>query len=218
MFPEAHDRTQVSECLVYVHDPMCSWCWAFRPALQHVLGRLPGDLKVTRIVGGLAPDSGEPMPETMKQHLAGVWRVIEKGVPGTRFNHDFWKVCVPRRSTFPACRAVIAARSQGESWDESITFGIQKAYYLEARNPSDDAVLIEVAESVGLDAERFRSDFYSDRTGEILEQEIGLARSLGISGFPAVLLRSRNRSHPIAVDYNRPEQMVSRICAVLQGR
>ncbi len=216
MFSEAHGGTPIRDGLIYVHDPMCSWCWAFRPSLEQLVSRLPDNLKLYSMVGGLAPDTTDPMPEAMRRHLSGIWRVIEREVPGTRFNHDFWKACTPRRSTFPACRAVIAARNQGESWDRSMTLGIQKAYYLEARNPSDDTVLIDVAGSVGLDVERFCTDFHSERTRKVLEREIDLSRSLGVSGFPGVLLRNQGRNHPIAVDYNCPGRMISRIQAVLQ--
>lgn len=217
MCPEVRREPPITDGLIYVHDPMCSWCWAFRPALEHLVSRLPDDLKLYRVIGGLAPDTPDPMPAAMRRHLSGIWRIIEREVPGTRFNHRFWETCVPRRSTFPACRAVIAARSQGESWDSAMTLGIQKAYYLEAKNPSDDTVLVAVARSVGLDVERFRSDFHSARTREILEREIDFSRFLGIAGFPAVLLRTRNRNHPIAVDYGCPDHMITAIQAILQG-
>ena len=43
--------------LYYIHDPMCSWCWAFRPTLTKVLAELPAHIEVQYLVGGLAPDS-----------------------------------------------------------------------------------------------------------------------------------------------------------------
>ena len=52
--------------LYYVHDPMCSWCWGFSSALTGLLQKLPQDIKVIRLLGGLAPDSDIPMPDSMK--------------------------------------------------------------------------------------------------------------------------------------------------------
>jgi hypothetical protein len=43
--------------LLYFHDPMCSWCWAFRHAFTALHARLPGGLTLRRVVGGLAPDN-----------------------------------------------------------------------------------------------------------------------------------------------------------------
>jgi hypothetical protein len=48
--------------LVYVHDPMCSWCWGFDPVLRELVSSLPEGVAVRRLLGGLAPDSDEPMP------------------------------------------------------------------------------------------------------------------------------------------------------------
>ena len=58
-----------SNTLLYVHDPMCSWCWGFARAYDELIERLPNGVPVVRILGGLAPDSDEPMPEDMKNYL-----------------------------------------------------------------------------------------------------------------------------------------------------
>ena len=131
----------MSKILVYVHDPMCSWCWGFEPTRHAIVAGLPADTRVWRLLGGLAPDSEQPMPEPMRAALQQTWRRIEEMIPGTRFNFDFWTNNTPRRSTYPANRAVIAARLQGEACDSKMTGAIQRAYYLEARNPSDDSTL-----------------------------------------------------------------------------
>ena len=47
-------------------------------------------------------------------------RRIEGRIPGVRFNFDFWTHCTPKRSTYPACRAVIAARAQDPTLDEAM--------------------------------------------------------------------------------------------------
>jgi putative protein-disulfide isomerase len=44
----------------------------------------------------------------------------------------------------PILRAVIAAREQGIDYNEAMISRIQQAYYLEARNPSDNSTLIEL--------------------------------------------------------------------------
>jgi predicted DsbA family dithiol-disulfide isomerase len=56
--------------LLYFHDPMCSWCWAFRPAFMALHARLPKVLTLRRVVGGLAPDNDQPMPEEMARKAA----------------------------------------------------------------------------------------------------------------------------------------------------
>lgn len=113
--------------LYYVHDPMCSWCWGFRPALDALLAGLPPSVRVERLLGGLASDSDEPMSDSMREQLQQTWRRIQRRIPGTRFDFDFWARCSPRRSTWPACRAVIAARRQDPAFDQAMTYAVQRA-------------------------------------------------------------------------------------------
>ena len=167
---------------------MCSWCWAFRPSLNALLKELPKQINVVRLLGCLAPDSDAPMPDETRAYVQDNWQAIEQKVPGIKFNYDFWTKCKPRRSTYPACRAVIAARSQGKEFDPAMTLSIQQAYYLQARNPSDYLTLIELADELGLDKDKFTEDIKSMETVEILRQEIKQSRRLGLNSFPGLLL------------------------------
>ena len=81
--------------LCYVHDPMCSWCWGFRPVLEMLLAGLPPAIEVERLLGGLAPDSREPMPQSLREQLQQTWRRIQERIPGTRLNFDFWTRGLP---------------------------------------------------------------------------------------------------------------------------
>lgn len=187
--------------LYYVHDPMCSWCWGFANTWSSVQKELPEGVEVKRLLGGLAPDSDEPMPDTMRRYLQQTWQRIQQTIPGTEFNFAFWSDNTPRRSTFPACRAVIAAREQSASADVLMTRAIQEAYYLQARNPSDDATLIDLAGDLGLDQQRFASQLNATETQSMLDREMAFGRSIGCDSFPSLLLEVDGRRHPIPVNY-----------------
>ena len=173
-----------------------------------LLEALPEEVKVTRLLGGLAPDSEDPMPEETRQLVQGHWQSIEQQVSGTKFNFEFWTKCEPRRSTYPSCRAVIAARNQGQECDAKITFAIQQAYYLQARNPSDYSTLIELSDELGLDKDRFTKDIKSTETNEILQQEIKLSRRLGLNSFPSLLLDNGDNQLRINPDYLKADSML----------
>ncbi|MGR5218657.1 DsbA family protein [Vibrio parahaemolyticus] len=196
--------------LYYVYDPMCSWCWGFRPTWQAVKIQLEDQVDIHYILGGLAPDSDVPMPLEMQQQIASYWRKIADYL-GTEFNHDFWSQNTPRRSTYPACRAIIAARNQGAEQD--MYHAIQRAYYLEAKNPSDDAVLVDVAQSIGLDGVQFETDLLSEATNECLYNEIAFARSIGGNSFPSLILQTQDQLIDIPVDYKDPNKLANLIMA-----
>lgn len=196
-------QSTTQDKLYYVHDPMCSWCWGYRPTWESIQAELPKDIQVVYLVGGLAPDSDVPMPEDMRKGLQQVWKKIARSLDRP-FNHDFWRLNTPRRSTYPACRAVMAADALAGKGQEMI-FAIQMAYYQLARNPSDIAVLSDLAVQIGIDGQQLVA-WMSDKDNEHrFQQELTFAHSLPISGFPSLVLETRGVRYPIALDYLTPQ-------------
>lgn len=209
---------QDSARLYFVHDPMCSWCWGFRPVMDRLAAALPGEVSLARLLGGLAPDSDVPMPAEQRAYLQETWRRIQARIPGTRFNFDFWDRCTPRRSTWPACRAVIAARRLDAAAEDRMILAIQQAYYLQARNPSESAVLRELAGAIGLDSAAFGTLLDHPDTAEALRTEIATARSMGADSFPSLRLEAGNTFHRIEIDYNDPQPMLAAIRSLVPAR
>lgn len=194
--------------LYYIHDPMCSWCWGFRPTWQDLQARLPDGVRVEYLVGGLAPDSDEPMPEEMRRYLQQAWHKIHDTL-GAEFNFDFWEKCQPRRSTYPACRAVLAA--EGQAAGKAMIEAIQRAYYTRAMNPSDKDTLVQLAAELGLDSERFGADLESAQIQQALLEQIDRARSLSSDGFPSLVLEIDGTCRPIGLNYRDADAMLEQI-------
>lgn len=198
--------------LYHVHDPMCSWCWGFRRSWNKLREALPAAVGVVNVAGGLAPDSDEPMPPAQQRTIAAYWIAVNEQT-GADFNFDFWTLCSPRRSTFPACRAVLAAGNQTD--EQAMIDAIQHAYYLRAMNPSDNPVLIELAGELGLDVQRFSADLVSSAIEEKLQEHFALRRRLGVREFPSLVLAIENDLFPIDVDYRSHPAMLKTICDLL---
>jgi len=201
--------------LIYVHDPMCSWCWGFRPSFLALCEQLPQQVAVSHLLGGLAPDSDQAMPAQLQSKLQDTWRKIQTRIPGTRFNFDFWKECKPRRSTWPACRAVIAARTIEPALERDMVLAIQHAYYLEARNPSDTSTLVSLAGNLGLDESGFEDLLDARDTRDTLQREINQARQMGADSFPSLRLQVDESIWPVPVDYTRSDSMLDTIETLL---
>lgn len=200
--------------LFYIHDPMCSWCWGFRPVWKQLEERLRDTVNISYIVGGLAADSDQPMAIGMQQALEATWQRIQQQIPGTEFNYDFWRPASntkPRRSTYPSCRAVLAAKIQDPTLEHAMILGVQQAYYLNAKNPSNIDALTDVATSIGLQPEQFRHDMVSQTVETQLQEQLQLARRLSAQGFPSLVLSEGNnkgeRLHAIPLDYNNSHTM-----------
>ena len=177
---------------------MCSWCWGYRPTWLKLREALPEQVEIRLLLGGLAPDSDAPMPDDIRRMVQDHWRNIERQL-GTRFNHEFWTRCQPRRDTYKACRAVAAAAAFGQ--EEEMILAIQEAYFLRAMNPSEPDTLVQLAGEIGLDEDEFREALFSASTEAEFARQLNLSRAMGVNSFPSLRLEHDGRLYPIPVDY-----------------
>ncbi|MDP7061732.1 MAG: DsbA family protein [Planctomycetota bacterium] len=124
-----------------------------RRALESVRKRFP-EVPVQIVLGGLAPDSSEPMEESMRAYVQ------------------------------QACRAVVITRQHG--LEREMFAAIQQAYYLDARNPSDDDTLADLAHGFGLDHADFLAALHSEETEAALNKDFEIRRSMGANSFPSL--------------------------------
>ncbi len=191
------------QTLLYIHDPMCSWCWGYKATFEKLTELLPNSIHVQFVTGGLAADNNETMPEDMQTSIQNTWKRIEETIPNVKFNFNFWKICKPRRSTYSACRAVIVAASVDK--EQAMIEVIQKAYYQQAKNPSDYEILYSLAEEIRIDRNKFIKQIHSDHTECILQNNIEFCRSIGAESFPALYFYESGHYHPIVLDYNNAD-------------
>ena len=201
----------VNNTLYYIHDPMCSWCWAFQPTWHKVLKELPSHINVNYLLGGLAPDNDLSMSLETQKYVQDNWIKIQEVVPGTEFNYDFWTLNEPRRSTYISCRAVIAAKKQHPDFEVLMTKGIQKAYYLNAQNPSNEDTLIKIAKDIGLNEKLFKEDLKSTEVNKNLLDQIQITKTMPISGFPSLVLVKNSNLERIKIDYLESNYIINQI-------
>jgi putative protein-disulfide isomerase len=199
--------------LYYLYDPMCSWCWGFKPVWEEVKIRLRDEVDIVYVLGGLAPETQDPMDAEMQTNLQQVWHKITD-LTGVEFNHDFWRLNTPKRSTYPACKAVLVARQYG--LEQQMFKAIQQLYYQQAGNPSEYENLYRLAEELGLERQRFIEQIHSEEIAELLQQEITLAEQLGARGFPSLVLLRDKTAHFIEHSYTDVEENLNKIRALLK--
>ncbi|MCL9774473.1 DsbA family protein [Vibrio methylphosphonaticus] len=198
--------------LYYVYDPMCSWCWGFKSTWDTIQSTLKQDVAIQYVLGGLAPDTDIAMPETMQRQIASYWQRIEQEL-GAVFNYEFWSKNTPRRATYPACRAILAARKQNA--EQAMNQAIQQGYYLQAKNPSDDDVLIALAQDIGLDVVQFEADFKAQSTQQTLLEEIQFARSIGGNSFPSLFVYQDSNVTELPIDYKNPSTTIDLVRSLI---
>ena len=189
--------------LLYIADPMCSWCWGFAPTLKAIEEHYP-QFEVQLVLGGLAPDSDEPMQEETKQYIQQAWRDVSR-MSGAEFNYDFWENCAPKRSTWIACRAVIVGRNF--QLEREMFEAIQRAYYLEAKNPSEAETLANLAEGLGIPRESFLQMLNAKETQALLEEDFDKRRKANTHSFPSLALQKNGEFSILLSGYCSPQDI-----------
>ena len=123
--------------LIFVGDPMCSWCYGFGKELSAVLQARP-DLPLQIVVGGLRAGGSEVLDEAGKQFRLTHWARVE-AASGLPFNRE---ALMARKGfvydTEPICRAVVAARNIAPEAPLLDVFrALQHAFYVDGLDTTD---------------------------------------------------------------------------------
>jgi len=170
--------------LIYVGDPMCSWCWGFAPEVESLAHELPVEV----VVGGLRPG---PMAQVLDDRMAGFlenhWVEIAERT-GQPFDTGF----LERRDgwvydTEPAAIAVTQMREMSPARTLGYFTDIQMAFYGRGEDVTDFETLTELTEGHHIDREAFAEALLSDEARQRAWNDFSRSRNWGISGFPTLV-------------------------------
>ncbi|CAM3196311.1 disulfide bond formation protein DsbA [Pseudomonas floridensis] len=180
----------MSARLIYVMDPMCSWCWGFAPVADAlVLQARAAGVSLHLVMGGLRSEAA-PLEASRRRYILEHWQAVEQAT-GQSFRHEGALPDGFVYDTTPACLAVTAARSLDPQRAWELVKLIQAAFYVEGRDVTRPAVLAELAEQAGLSRQQFADAFDSSAQQAATAADFTWAQDLGIAGFPT-LLAERN--------------------------
>jgi putative protein-disulfide isomerase len=212
--PAREDRTRQGE-IVYVGDPMCSWCWGISPELRLLSEycrqqRVPFRL----LVGGLRPGGGDPWNRAFRTFLKHHWQEI-----GRMTEQPFSYELLQRRSfnydTEPACRSVVTARSMRHGYDLEFFAAVQRKFYVHNDDPGVTDFYESICNEFGIDFEDFSNRFNSQDARDQTNKEFLLSRSWGVSSYPTVLFRDASRTTAIATGFSTFTKMKAKLDALI---
>lgn len=213
--PDKGAVTEPIGTLNYFGDPMCSWCWGFKPVLEQIDLEYPELTRVT-IMGGLRGGKPVPMGDDLASMIENAWNRIEEAT-GQPFNHEFWRKHRPLATTWPACRAVLTARELDPKRQWPFMVGMFEAYFTRALDPSVRATHLAVAEAQGFDPDQFGAMLDSPKIDEALTRDLQITQRYGVTGFPTVVLSIGKDNYLISPGYQPIEALRRAINAVYKA-
>ena len=139
--------------LLYVADPMCSWCYGFAPVIEGLADHFGDRLPINLLMGGLRAGNTKPMADADKRAIAGHWRSVAERT-GQPFDFGLFERTGWIYDTEPACRAVVTMRLLNPRITLAYKSRVQTAFYAENRDTTRGAVLADIAAEAGVEIGR----------------------------------------------------------------
>jgi len=206
--------------LIFVGDPMCSWCYGFAKELAAAL-EADSTLELEIVLGGLRAGGTELLDDAAKQFRLSHWQRVEaaSGVPFNRAaflaRQDFLY------DTEPICRAVVAARRLAPQGPLLEVFrALQRAFYVEGLDTTAPSTLTRViAESLrgaGFDVtpKGALQVFEATQTIAEAQADFAKARLWGINSFPALLARVGEQLHVVTPGFRTASEIGEAVAAI----
>ena len=205
------DKTEI----IYVGDPMCSWCWGISPALVELRDYYRKEQVAFRVlVGGLRPGGGDPWDDQMKEFLRHHWEEVNQR-SGQPFGYTLFDKEQFNYDTEPSCRAVVAARPMVKEQELEFFEAVQRKFYVDSQDPSKSSFYASICDDFDINYGDFINRFESDEVKKETSEEFNLNRSWGVRGYPTVILLHKDQLYQLANGYSTFEEIKSRIDSVL---
>jgi putative protein-disulfide isomerase len=196
-------RTMADKRLVYIADPMCSWCYGFSPVIAAISARFEDRLPLQVVVGGLRAGNTASMRPQDKDYIRDAWGRVGAAT-GQPFDFGFFEREGFVYDTEPACRAVVAARRLLPHMALPFMAHISRAFYAENRDMTSTEEIAAAAEEAGFDRGEFGDAFLAPDTRNETFRDFLTAQDLGIHGFPTLIAGSEEEGYALITNGYRP--------------
>ncbi|MAZ37728.1 DsbA family protein [Salibacteraceae bacterium] len=194
--------------IIYVGDPLCSWCYGFAPEIAMVKEHFDS-LHFQVVIGGLRPYNTETMADLgdfLKEH----WEAVE-GRSKQPFNYGIIEDKTFVYDTEPPARAVIVMRELNRKAEFEFFKEVQHLFYVENKNTNDVKVYLPLLEKYEVDPEEFENTFESSWAKMEVKKDFQLAQQMNISGFPALLLDHEGKLYVVCKGYAKADAIIGAI-------
>lgn len=197
--------------LLYVMDPMCSWCWGFAPVVETLAAQANrAGIELQVVVGGLRREQ-KALDEAGRVRIFGHWQTVNAST-GQTFDFIRGLPAGLIYDTEPACRALVTARQLDPLMVLPLGRLIQEAFYCAGVDVTKAGELRRLAGLAGLPEVKFAEAFDSPEVHAATQADFAWTQRLGISGFPT-LLAQRDGLNALLTNGYQPLQRLEPLLA-----
>jgi len=176
--------------LHYFVSPMCSWCWGFAPVVQQLQETYSAQLSLRIVLTPFRIDTHQAMDTELRNYVLDQWHKVHAST-GQTFDFSFAVKNDFIYNTLLACKAIKAFARQCPEGETSFLHAIQKAFYTQNIDITDESNLVEIASNYKIDLSSFTKDMHSKQTEEYLEEDFTFCQQAGVNSYPTLLLQKQ---------------------------
>lgn len=191
--------------IIYVVDPMCSWCWAFSPQISALREHYASAVDFA-MIPGILRSGGPPWTTRQITDLGGLWQKVARQT-GQQFTADFSPPSGFVYDTEPACRALVTLREMRPTAVFDYLAALHAAFYVRHVDITDERHLITLAADFEVDVAVFATQLRSNAMRVAARAAYSKRLELGVDGFPTLLLCKNQQVRGLTRGYQSAVQI-----------
>ena len=200
--------------LIYVGDPMCSWCYGISEELNKVVEQTKGEMEFQMVMGGLRPFNTQTMPE-LKDFLTEHWKHVSEA-SGQKFNYEILDNSDIVYDTEPPSRAVVIIRELLPEKEFEFFQKVQIAFYQDNVNTNEVKTYLDLIKDWNIDSEVFEKKFNSEEAKMKVKSDFSMASGMGVNSFPSLVLKHKDQYYLVLNGFAKSEDIMKEINNVLE--
>ena len=188
--------------LLYIHDPLCGWCYGMSPVINRIQQEFAGRLEVSVLCGGMVTGA-EVQP------IAAKWNYIKHALAdvekasGVTFGAAFKALgeagtCI--QDSEPPSRAIATFRQMTQDPARTVAFAheVQAALFRDGHDLNAASTYTALLVDTELDIIEYQRRFAAPETAQATQQEFAAVARIGVQGFPTCILRLGEQGYVLA--------------------
>jgi putative protein-disulfide isomerase len=200
---------QEQPTIIYIGDPMCSWCYGFAPELSKTIDHFDNKANLRLVMGGLRPYNDEHI-DTMKDFLTDHWKHVHEA-SGQYFDYGILDDPDFIYDTEPPSRAVLVVRHMKPEVEMNFFKDVQEMFYAKNQHTDRAENYYPLLDKYELDRAVFVKSFNSDEMKSLIKQDFSSASEMNIRGFPSMVLFQDGKYTLLSNGYSKSEVLIEKI-------
>ncbi|WP_338586741.1 DsbA family protein [Paenibacillus sp. Y5S-9] len=205
--------------LYYATDPICSHCWALEPVLHRFIEEYGHYFTLQIKMGGLLANwngfsdgaNGIQKPSDVAEHWKEVGEHSRMPIDGSLWHDN------PILSSYPPSRVFKVIQSTHPGKEQDFLRRVREAVFVFNRNIGEDDVLTDIVNQLGLNGKEVVEAAAEQSAQELLEEDFESVASLGVRGFPSIIIVNEENQGMKIVGARSLETYVQALQQVLGG-